>query len=186
MNFGEKYILLKLYLKFVKICCNWISISLTIVLLCSSKLLAVDNNITVEKDSLQRKNYIFVTVGLIEPLGFGMGIQIDESTAIGIKYSGYWLSHFEAGNGLGIKLTHSTGIKFIKMINFEVTPHIDRNHHDNRPFIHGASVELNVGYDNFNKKVFNVVWSIGAVGSFGRGVPPLFAPNLKLGICINI
>lgn len=168
------------------ICFTCASIFLIIILLNAPKLSAADNQITEKPDSLKRNNYVFVTVGLIEPLGFGVGMQIDEKTAIGIKFSGYWLSHLEGGNGIGIKLTRATGINFIKMINVEVTPHTDRKHHDNRPFVHGASVELNVGYDNFNKKFFNVIWSIGAVGSFGRGVPPLFAPNIKLGVCLNI
>lgn len=138
-----------------------------------------------QADSTYRNGNIYFTIGILEIVGIGIGYQLNDKTAIGIKYGGYWLSHFNGGAGPGIKVTQYTGLFIIPMINVELILHTGRSDYIKKPLIHGFSLDVNAGYDNFKNRFFNVIWSLGVAGSFGKGSPPIIGPNLKIGLGFN-
>ncbi len=149
------------------------------------------SNKTIEKpNNYVRSNYIFMTIGAIEPIALGFGFQINKDLALGIKFCGYFLSGgtyaLNSGLGVGLRISKHIQFGFINIINSEITM-LNRTS-DSRSsglFIRGAVFDINIGNENILSNGLHFIWSAGVVGSFAYRITPLFSPNLKIGFNIN-
>jgi hypothetical protein len=143
-------------------------------------------------DTSLRSNYCYMTFGLMDILGFGFGHQINSTYAIGIKWTGYWLSGGSfvpnSGAGVGIRLSQYTGWRILNNINYEMTLFYNASTQtadDSKVIIKGGAIDINIGNEkNFDNGI-NFICSIGIIGSFALGAPPLVLPNIKIGFNIN-
>ncbi len=148
-------------------------------------------NKTIEKpNNYIRSNYIYMTIGAIEPIALGFGFQINSDLAFGIKFCGYFLSGgsyaLNSGLGVGLRISKHIQFGFINIVNSEITM-LNRTS-DSRSsgiFIRGAALDINTGNENILSKGLHFIWSVGVVGSFAYRLTPLFSPNLKIGFNIN-
>jgi len=141
-----------------------------------------------------RNGYFYLTIGLLDILGFGVGYQINKNYSVGIKWSDYWLSDVgggglfpfpDNGGGFGIRLSRNLNYKVFNNLNFEVLLFYTVSHRSYKQFIKGASFDINIGDENNINNGFNFIWSVGCVVNGAKGAPPLFMPNFKIGFNIN-
>jgi hypothetical protein len=156
--------------------------------------LSIADTVTIEPierpNNYVRSNYIFMTIGAIEPIALGFGFQINKDLALGIKFCGYFLSGgtyaLNSGLGVGLRISKHIQFGFINIINSEITM-LNRTS-DSRSsglFIRGAVFDINIGNENILSNGLHFIWSAGVVGSFAYRITPLFSPNLKIGFNIN-
>ncbi len=157
----------------------------------SCKLDSVTNKTIERPDTNIRANYIYMTLGIIEPIALGFGFQINSDWSLGIKLCGYFLSYgtyaLNSGLGIGIRISKKIKWGFINNINSELTM-LNRisDSRSSEIFIKGAALDINIGNENISSKTLHFIWSVGVVGSFANRIPPLFSPSLKIGFNINI
>lgn len=151
---------------------------------------AMENNIENKGTLSHRTAYFILTVGFADPLALGLGYQLNNNWAIGIKWDGYWLygGSFvpNSGGGLGIKLSKRTKINYINNLNLELLPFLFSSTDKSRILFKGFTVELNIGNEQIRSSGIYFIWSVGAVASFARHTPPLYLPNLKIGFNVNL
>ncbi|MCL5028924.1 MAG: hypothetical protein M1480_07880 [Bacteroidetes bacterium] len=161
------------------------------IFLSSCNVDSVSNKTIERPDTNIRANYIYMTLGIIEPIALGFGFQINSDWSLGIKLCGYFLYYgtytLNSGLGIGIRISKKIKWGFINNINSELTM-LNRisDSRSSEIFIKGASLDINIGNENISSKGLHFIWSVGVVGSFANRIPPLFSPNLKIGFNINI
>ncbi|MCL4512125.1 MAG: hypothetical protein M1470_13880 [Bacteroidetes bacterium] len=130
-----------------------------------------------------------MTIGVIEPLAFGAGLQIDSVWAIGIKYCGYWTSGGtylpNSGTGVGVRISEKIRFMIFDNINYEMTAFHPYPDQDSKALINGGAIDINMGRESNLKDGFNVIWSLGVTATTGEGSALLVLPNLKLGFDVN-
>ena len=125
-------------------------------------------------------------------MGVGLGWQINSNFAIGLKWTGYWLSGGtfvpNSGTGIGIKISEKITFGIFNNINYETTffyRYSDQKPEKSKVLIKGFAVDINIGDENINDNGFNFIWLVGVVVSSAQGSKPLLLPNLKIGFNIN-
>jgi len=169
----------------------------------SDVLLFVDssttNNMKIFGEATEYENrngYAYLTIGIADLFGIGIGYQIDEDYAIGLKWGSYWISSEgghpdggiavpSGGVGFGIRVSRSINNKIINSLNFETTLFHSLSYHNRKNFIKGAAFDLNFGNQSKLKNGLNFMWSVGITTSIAKEIPTLFMPNLKIGFTFN-
>lgn len=143
-----------------------------------------------------RDGYGYLTIGIADLFGLGLGYQLDDVYSLGIKWGIYWTSSKggrpeggpavpNGGAGFGIRFSRSLNNNIFNNINFETTFFHTISENNFSDFIKGGAIDVNIGNENHLQNGQNFIWSLGLVSSFANGVSPLFLPNLKIGININ-
>ncbi|KAB2853158.1 MAG: hypothetical protein F9K42_00750 [Ignavibacterium sp.] len=136
--------------------------------------------------SNNRNGYTYIAIGLAEIVSVGVGLQINEDYALGIKYGGCWIAKgFRYGAGFGLKLSRSLSSKYFNNINLELTTYTSSSVQFTESFlIKGAAIDFNIGNESkFN--AINFIWSVGFITSIAKVAQPLFVPSMKIGFNIN-
>ncbi|HEY9165491.1 MAG TPA: hypothetical protein VIS48_04965 [Candidatus Kryptonia bacterium] len=142
----------------------------------------------ISVDSLDqevRGPYFHLTVGLAELFGLGIGYQVSDRWAVGVKYGGYWIGggYFpSADGGFGIRVSQNTGWSTLNCISYEVVLFPNRITHR---MTGGFAGEINIGHENIVDPGFHFIWSMGIAASFSANAP-LVLPNLKAGVNFNL
>lgn len=135
-----------------------------------------------EAESDPRSYYGYATIGVIEPLGLGVGYQIDNNWAVGIKLGQYWLSGGtyipNGGGGVGLRVSERIKLWVANNVNYEITSLLAHSK------LTGVAVDVNLGRESIEKGV-NFIWSLGITGTSAEGSSLLILPNLKIGLVVN-
>lgn len=144
------------------------------------------NNDDESSQRNHRNGYAYLSVGLAEVVSLGVGLQINEDYAIGIKYGGCWIAKgFRYGAGFGLKLSRYLSSKFFNNINLELTTYTSSSvQFTESNLIKGAAIDFNIGNES-KLNAINFIWSVGFISSVAKGAQPLFMPSLKIGFNIN-
>ncbi len=144
------------------------------------------NNDDESSQRNHRNGYAYLSFGLAEVVSLGVGLQINEDYAIGIKYGGCWIAkRFRYGAGFGLKLSRYLSSKFFNNINLELTTYTSSSvQFTESNLIKGAAIDFNIGNES-KINAINFIWSVGFITSFAKGAQPLFVPSLKIGFNIN-
>lgn len=151
----------------------------------SEKYTYIDNDYESSQRNY-RNGYAYLSFGLAEVVSLGVGLQINEDYAIGIKYGGCWIAKgFRYGAGFGLKLSRYLSLKYFNNINLELTTYTSSSvQFTESNLIKGAAFDFNIGNES-KLNAINFIWSVGFITSVANGARPLFVPSLKIGFNIN-
>ena len=145
-----------------------------------------------KNDSL-RNGYFYFSIGIADLFGLGTGIQLNEKSSLGVKYSMYWLKGGVMGDfapnnggGFGLKYSYKVDDFIFDMFNVEITLlNVVADQRFDYPLIKGVVYDINIGNYKISEFGFNIFYGFGIAICTATHIPPLIMPNAKLGFNLN-
>ena len=171
-----------------------------IILIIDSNLLGqnkyfenADSNITEVGYEQPRDIFFLFSLGLIDPLTVGVGMQFDRFSVSSILKAawvgnGYYVPN--SGGGVGIRVGYHRKILFFNMLSFEFVPFLELEYYrPNKPiksFPKGYYLAVNIGKEEVSVSGFNFFWAVGFAISSAKYESLLYGPTIKVGYNFNI
>jgi hypothetical protein len=149
----------------------------------------ISTEITTAKDSTLRGVYIESVWGLAAVSLVGVGYQLDDDWAFGLKYFASWQSDWQTARGIGVRISRRTHINYINNVNLEFTPFFESTFakHDHiSTLFKGYGLVLTVGNEKIKSPGIYFTWQFGAMASFALHHRTLIVPAINIGLNINL
>lgn len=141
------------------------------------------------KDSL-RTLYFELNTGVLEMVGIGLGVQINNKTSLMIKWSGTFTGGQgfllpNSGDGVGFQYSYYSKLWVFNSLNILCSKYLDVTR-EHMPRDKGYFFDVNFARVNTSKKFYNTYWSFGVCVSAARNTSLLVYPSIKYGVDMNL